>query len=451
MPIKDVKDKSVTILGAARSGIAAAKLLQKKMANVFVSDSAEENKKRDEMQILQNHKINNEFGQHSKKVFDADFVVLSPGIPSQSAIVQELFLNNIPVYSELEIASWFCASPIIAITGSNGKTTTTTLLGEMIQTELPQSIVAGNIGNAFSDFVLDSKSSDWAVLEVSSFQLETIDTFHPRIVILLNLAPNHLDWYDSYEDYVNAKLLILKNLQKDDYLIYNADDKLLRENVRNSSAIKRTFSLKNTDVSIFMHENQIVFEDRMLIKTDEIRLNGNHNYQNAMAAVLAAKIAGIDDHNISHVLKDFKSIEHRLEFVNDINGIHFINDSKATTIESLAVALTSFQTPIILIAGGKDKGSDYRNLKTLIAENVREVILIGSAKEKMLEAWQDIVPIHPSESLGDAVETAYNLAKSGENVLLSPACSSFDMFKDFEDRGKQFKKLVHKLKFKYEN
>ena len=447
----DVKDKTIVVLGAARSGLAAAILLQKKQANVFVSDNAEENQKKTEMQILQDQQINYEFGQHSNKVFDADFVVLSPGIPSQSAIVQELLSKNIPVYSELEIASWFCASPIIAITGSNGKTTTTTLLGEMLRTESPQSIVAGNIGNAFSEVVLESEESNWAAVEVSSFQLETIDNFHPRVVIILNLAPNHLDWYDSYEDYINAKLLILKNLQDGDYLIYNADDKLLHEKVRNCPAKKKTFSLQDTNASIFVHKNEIIYEDKILIKTDEIRLNGNHNYQNAMAASLAAKIAGIDDQTISRVLKDFKGVEHRLEFVSEVKGISFINDSKATTVESLGVALTSFQTPIILIAGGKNKGSDYGKLNTLIGENVREVILIGSAKEKMSEAWRAIVPIHLSDTLTDAVEMAYRLAKPGENVLLSPSCSSFDMFKDFEDRGKKFKEIVYKLKFKHEN
>jgi len=447
----DVKEKNITVLGAARSGLAVAKLLHIKQANVFVSDQAGKSTKQVEMRILENQQIDYEFGQHSARILNSDFVVLSPGIPSHSSIVQKIISKNIPVYSELEIASWFCASPIIAITGSNGKTTTTTLLGEMLRTEKPQSIVAGNIGNAFSDVVLESNESNWAALEVSSFQLETIDKFHPRVVLILNLAPNHLDWYDSYEAYIEAKLLILKNLQDDDYLIYNADDQLLSEKVQNFPAKKKTFSIRNTDATIFIKNNEIISDDERLISTDEICLNGNHNYQNTMAASLAAKISGIDDRNITRILTEFKGVEHRLEFVTKIRDINFINDSKATTVESLGVALTSFETAIILIAGGKDKGSDYSKLNKLIADNTREVILIGSAKEKMSESWQKIISIHKSETLTDAVEMAFNLARPGENVLLSPACSSFDMFKDFEDRGKKFKEIAHKLKSKYEN
>jgi len=447
----NVKDKNIVVLGAARSGLAVAKLLHQKQANVFVSDQAEATTKQVEMQILEDQQIDYEFGQHSKRILDSDFIVLSPGIPRHSSIVQEIYSKGIPIYSELEIAFWFCSSPIIAITGSNGKTTTTTLLGEILRTVTPQSIVAGNIGNAFSDVVLESNESNWAAIEVSSFQLETIDKFHPRVVVILNLAPNHLDWYDSYDAYIEAKLLILKNLQDDDYLIYNADDQLLSEKVQECQAKKRTFSLRKSDSSIIIKNNEIISNDKKLISTNEIRLNGNHNYQNAMAASLAANIAGIDDQNISDVLTEFKGVEHRLEFVTTIRDINFINDTKATTVESLGVALTSFETPIILIAGGKDKGSDYNKLNNLIAEYAREVILIGSAKEKMSDSWEKIIPIHKSETLTDAVEMAFNLARAGENVLLSPACSSFDMFNDFEDRGKKFKEIVHKLKNKYEN
>ena len=290
----DIKDKKIVILGAARSGLAAAKLLHKKQAVVFVSDHADQSEKQEAIKILRDQQISYEFGQHSDKVFEADLVVLSPGISSRLKIVWELRSKGIPVFSELEIASWFCASPIIAVTGSNGKTTTTTLLGEMLRTEMPQSIVAGNIGNAFSDFVLDSNKSNWAAIEVSSFQLETIDTFHPRVVVILNLAPNHLDWYDSFEDYIRAKLFVLKNLQKDDYLIYNADDTLLEDRIRSSPAKKKTFSLSKSNATFFKEKNKLILEEQILITTDQIRLNGNHNYQNAMAAALAAKIAGIE-------------------------------------------------------------------------------------------------------------------------------------------------------------
>jgi UDP-N-acetylmuramoylalanine--D-glutamate ligase len=234
-------------------------------------------------------------------------------------------------------------------------------------------------------------------------------------------------------------------------LIYNADDPLLDEKVRSCPAKKKSFSLRDINASIFKNKNEIITEDKILIKTDQIRLKGNHNYQNAMAASLAAKIAGIGDKNISRVLNDFKGVEHRLEFVIEIGDIKFINDSKATTVESLGVALTSFETPIILIAGGKDKGSDYIKLNKLIVENVREVILIGSAKDKISDAWKNIITIHKSDTLAEAVETAFNLAKPGENILFSPACSSFDMFKDFEDRGNKFKEIVHKLKLRHEN
>jgi UDP-N-acetylmuramoylalanine--D-glutamate ligase len=243
----------------------------------------------------------------------------------------------------------------------------------------------------------------------------------------------------------------MKNLTESDYLIYNADDELLSEKVHDCPAIKRTFSVQEKSASIFLENDNIICEDKNLIHINQIQLKGFHNYQNAMAGILAAKIAGTDDQNIVKVLKSFRGVEHRLEYVREIEGVNFINDSKATTLESLAVALTSFQSPIVLIAGGKDKGSDYSKLNKLISENVRQVILIGSAKEKMSESWHDIVPVHLSDSLADAVETAFGLAESGENILLSPACSSFDMFKDFEDRGKQYKELVYNLKFKHEN
>ena len=449
--MKNVGNKSVVILGAARSGLAAARLLNKKGARVFVSDHAAAEDKQAELNILKNEGIKFEFGTHSEKIFEADFVVLSPGIQKTSAIVKNIMAKRISLYSELEVAYWFCKSPIIAITGSNGKTTTTSLLGEMLKAESPGSIVAGNIGDAFSDHVEESKESDWAVVEVSSFQLETIDTFHPQIVILLNLAPNHLDWYKSYNDYVNAKMLIMKNLNSNDYLIFNKDDSLLSEKVENCPARKLTFSLSDAAAGTFLQDNTLFVNERPLIATEEIKLRGFHNYQNSMAASLAAILAGIKKDTIKKVLREFKGIEHRLEFVTEINGVFFINDSKATTVESLAVALTSFESPIILIAGGKDKGSDYSKLNQLIIENTKHVVLIGAAKSKMAKAWDKIISLHPAETLTEAIEKAFDLASPGDNILLSPACSSFDMFKDFEDRGRSFKEIVRQLKNKYEN
>jgi len=446
-----VENKKITILGAARSGIAAARLLKKQRARVFVSDFAPADHKQFEIEFLKKENIPCEFNIHSEKVFDADFVVLSPGIPKKSAIVENIISKGIPVYSELEVASWFCRSPIIAITGSNGKTTTTSLLGKMLRAKFTHSIVAGNIGEAFSDYVLESDESHWAAVEVSSFQLETIHSFHPHIVILLNLSPNHLDWYESYKEYIGAKTQILKNLDHDDYLIYNLDDKLICEIVKECPAKKLSFSLNITNALASSHNNVLHLDGKSLIRTEEIKLNGSHNYQNAMAATIAADIAGINRSSIIKVLKTFEGVEHRLEYVTDINGVHFIYDSKATTVESLQVALTSFRSPIILIAGGKDKGGDYSKINHLISKNVRRAVLIGAAKDRMADTWDDLIPLCRSDSLAEAIKIALDQAKPGENVLLSPACSSFDMFKDFEDRGQKFKEIVRTLKKKYEN
>ena len=447
----DVTNKHIVVLGAARSGLAVARLLKHNGARVFVSDLAEAGTKSNEIIFLQKEAIAFEFGVHSDKILEADFIVLSPGIPPTSTVVKRINARGIPIFSELEIAYRFCQSPIIAITGSNGKTTTTTLLGEMLRWEKPQSIVAGNIGEALSDHVAQSQPSDWAAVEVSSFQLETIDQFHPRIVVLLNLAPNHLDWYENYEAYVAAKIKIIDNLDQDDYLIYNGDDDLLVDKIKNSPAHKECFSLKNTSARAYYKGDTLYLDKKPLVAVNEMPLRGKHNYQNAMAAAMAAEQTGIKILTIQSVLKSFHGVEHRLEFVSTINGIHFINDSKATTVESLAVALNSFKTPIILIAGGKDKGGDYSKLNHLIKQNVRKVVLIGAASPKMAQTWQDLVPVHLSSSLQSAIADAFSAAEKGDNVLLSPACSSFDMFKDFEDRGRQFKHFVHELKEKYES
>jgi len=445
--MKEIKNKNITILGAARSGIAAAELLLKLGAKVFVSDSANKENKVDEIDVLKGLGIPFEFGQHSEIVTESDFVVLSPGIPVASEIVQTVLNKNIPVLSEIEIAAWFCKSPMIAVTGSNGKTTTTTLIGEMLETEQPNRIQAGNIGDPFAAQVMESSAENWAVIEVSSFQLETIEKFHPKVVALLNLAPNHLDRYDGkYEKYVDAKLNVLKNLDSNDFIIYNFDDELLTEKIQKSNAKKISFSAKNKSANSYLNGTDLIVENEVLIDINEIKLNGIHNYMNIMAAVLASHIAGISNDSIRNVLKEFAGVEHRLEFVRELNGIQYVNDTKATTVESLAVALQSFDHPIVLIAGGKDKGSDFSKLNQLIEEYTREVILIGAAKEKISENWKSITSIHFADTLEEAIQLATKIAKEKDTVLLSPACASFDMFSDYEDRGRQFKSIVNRLK-----
>lgn len=445
----NLKRKRVTILGAARSGMAAARLLKNMGAQIFVSDSAASDKKGSEIQALQEVGIEFEFGRHSERIFSADLAVLSPGIPVRSDLVQKFLQRKIPVYSEIEIAAWYCRSPFIAVTGSNGKTTTTTLIGEMLKKRYADAVIAGNIGAAFAEFVERSSSASWAVVEVSSFQLETIDSFHPRQAVVLNFAPNHLDRYDSYNDYLQAKWRITKNLQADDRFIYNAADALLSDWAAKLSANLRGFDIEGRSQFPAYFDGQAIFlEGRKLIEVRDMPLRGNHNYMNAMAAALAAIHAGVPHHHIAEVLASFKGVEHRLEFVAEKDGVRFINDSKATTVESLAVALQSFNEPIILIAGGKDKGSDFSRLNDLIKKHVKEIVLIGKATEKMAAEWSELAPVYRAQSLHDAVSRAQASAVAGEVVLLSPACASFDMFSDFEDRGRQFKQLVHQLQEK---
>ncbi len=444
--IKQVENKKITVLGAARSGIAAARLLKNFGADVFVSDLAKERDKAAQADELKQAAIPFEFGRHSDRVFEADFVVLSPGIPVASSVVRKLIKMKVPVYSEIEAASWFCRSQVIAVTGSNGKTTTTTLIGEMLKRAYPDAIVAGNIGRAFSEYVADSQRDSWAVVEVSSFQLETIDTFHPRQAVVLNFAPNHLDRYERYEQYLQAKWRVTMNLAANDILIYNAADEKLSGWVEKVQCRKQGFD-KDGDLNqaAAYSDGKILLNGKPLIDVKDMHLKGIHNYMNAMAAALAAANAGVASTDIRAVLADFKGVEHRLEPVAEIDGVKYINDSKATTVESLSCALQSFEAPIVLIAGGKDKGSDFSGLNTLIEKNVKEIILIGVSAEKISESWQGIKPLQCAASLKEAVQKAAQAAEVGDVVLLSPACASFDMFSDFEDRGRQFKRIVMQL------
>ncbi len=440
----DVKNKHITVLGAARSGIAAARLLKERGALVFVSDMAAAEEKAAEKKNLEQAGIEYEFGQHSGRVFQSDAIILSPGIPYASNVVQSAARRNIAVYSEIEAAYWFNRSPLIGVTGSNGKTTTTSLIGEMLRRQDPEAIVAGNIGSAFSDHVGQSAPGRWAVVELSSFQLETIDRFRPDVAVVLNFSPNHLNRYHSYEAYQQAKWRITLNQTEEDLIVHNADDVLLGPRVERHVARKAGFSLK-VETDAFYRDNALYLRGTKLIDTADMALSGGHNYMNALAAALAADAAGVSREDIAAVLRTFAGLEHRLEKVRELDGVLYVNDSKATTLESLSWALQSFDRPVILIAGGQDKGSTFTRINPLIRDHVKALVLIGMAAEKMAASWQELAPVTRAGSLEDAVTAARDLAQKGDVVLLSPACASFDMFRDYEQRGKLFKKIVNGL------
>lgn len=441
-----VKGKKITVLGAARSGISAAVTLTRNGAQVFVSDLGAPKNREETEKLFLKEGITWEFNQHSERVLNAESVILSPGIPVRSQIVQRVLAKKIPVVSEVEAAWWLNKAQIIGVTGSNGKTTTTSLIGAMLQAENPKAFIAGNIGTAFSDFVAETEPDQWGVVELSSFQLETIKDFKPKVMVVLNFAPNHLDRYDSYDDYINAKWRITKNYSEQDFFVYNGKDSELSKRAEQLKCKKASFVLnrKNDSGAAFLN-GKIWFYGQACVDVNEIVLKGPHNYMNIMAAGLAALHSGVSMEKIASAIKQFSGIEHRLEWVKEHAGVRYFNDSKATTIESLEVALNSFDEPVVLIAGGKDKGSDFSRLNQTVKKRAKAAVLIGSSKEIIAKSWEELIPIEMAQTMEEAVKKARSIAQKGEIVLLSPACASFDMFSDYEDRGRVFKQIVKSI------
>jgi len=451
----DVQGKYITIAGAARSGIAAAILLKRKGAEVFVSDNgviAPPAQKR-----LEQNGIQFEQKGHTSKAWKANFLVVSPGVPTNSSIVQYYIQQKKKVYSELEVASWFCKGNIIGITGTNGKTTTTTWLDHLWNTAHRNHITAGNIGLAFSDIVEDVEPDMEVILEVSSFQLDFIDTFKPKISLLLNITPDHLDRYDhKFENYIQAKLNIFKNQTESDYLIYSYDDPVIRRVLldmpRGSKSPKLlAFSIRNkVPEGAFIHGDEIIFRinnrEEVLMKAEKISLKGQHNLNNGLATALAARASEIKNEAIRDSLMSFEGVEHRLEFVRELDGVRYINDSKATNVNAVWYALDSFQSPMVVIMGGRDKGNDYSELVNLLRKKVHTIIAIGEGKEEIQKQLNNVVPhIIPADTMEQAVRLGRKWSNKGDIVLLSPACSSFDMFDNYEHRGKEFKRYVNNL------
>ena len=448
-----ISGRKVTIVGAARSGVAAAELLHARGASVFVTDSGPADRLAPAVEKLRAAGIQAETGGHSGRALDADFIVVSPGVPATAQILHTAAERRIPVYSELEAASWFCPAPVVAVTGTNGKTTTTSLIGRMIGDMHRPHVVAGNIGTAFSAVVRDIQPSATVVLEVSSFQLERIESFHPAIAILLNITPDHLDRYDGVmEKYIDAKCRIFERQGKGDTFIYNFDDPLARSVVSRVPAGVTTLAYgieKRFDEGAYVDNGSLVTSvaggRTEIIQTSAISIPGIHNLGNAMAATLAAMSAGIMPASIRATLRNFKGVEHRLEFVRTLGGVSYVNDSKATNVDSVWYALQSFQAPIVLFLGGRDKGNDYSRLNELVRRHVKHIVAIGESAPKVVAAFSGIVPVTTGDSMEKAVAIAKSTAVSGDIVLLSPACASFDWYDNYEHRGRVFKSIVNAL------
>jgi UDP-N-acetylmuramoylalanine--D-glutamate ligase len=444
-------NKKVSVIGAAQSGVAVAKLLRANGAIVYVSDAAAAEKLQIPITELQASGIEFETGKHTDRVYDCELMVISPGVPSKAPVVVEAQKRSIKVVSELEVGSWFCRAPLVAITGSNGKTTTTTLTGRILSDAAKKHIVAGNIGTAFSSLVLELAETDVAVLEVSSFQLDHIEKFRPRISMLLNITADHMDRYNhSMEQYAASKSRIFQNQRSDDILICNGDDEWTRRMTVQVPCRKFPFSVQQKlNKGACVENNKLVTYIRgtrtEIIDIDQIFIRGKHNLYNAMAASLAGQLLGVDPASIRTTLKTFEGVEHRLEFVRELNHVRYYNDSKATNVDSVWYALQAFKEPIILLLGGRDKGNDYSRLMQLVQKQVKTIIAIGESAAKVEEAFRGTTVISKAASMDEALSTARFLAQPGDIVLLSPACASFDWFNNYEHRGKTFKELVNKL------
>ena len=456
MNIKDrdkieIKGKKVVVLGLALSGVSAATLAIYKGADVFVSDQGNSQSLADSFNELKKIGSKGEIGKHSDKIYDADLWVISPGIPQNSKLIENAIEKEIPIVSEIEFASWYTEAPIIAIKGRNGKTTTAHILENMVQSDELHGLMAGNVGIPFSSMVLNDLNNPnskrvW-ILEISSFQMEFIVHFKPFISIFLNITPDHLDRYNSMKEYIAAKMNMCSNQSKDDFIVYNVEDNILVEEIAESTSRKIAFGLNYHPEAIFQPNRTKIYtqEHATLIQMDEILIPGQHNLLNSLAAATAANIIGITNQDICSILSTFSGVPHRLEKVSEINGVTYINDSKATNLDAVQVALESFSQPVILLLGGMDKGGDFRSLLPHTHKYLKTVIAFGQAKEIILLAVGDAVRSTSAMDLNEALSLAQNYSQPGDIVLLSPGCASFDQFDNFEQRGNHFKKLVNTI------
>ena len=436
------QNKNAVVLGAGLSGTAAALLLKSNGADVTVLDSADETKLlKSTIDNLRADGVRVITGAAADQSRDSyDLVVLSPGIDPDSGLAQNFASQNVEMIGELELGWQFCERPVIAITGTNGKTTTTELIAQMLNACGQRTIACGNIGKPLTQVVRDQSKFDVLTVEVSSFQLETIKSFRPTIAVWLNFAPDHLDRYSSVREYRAAKLRIFENQTADDVAVVNAS-----ENIPQLRGRRITFSAYNDQADFRLSGNTIYFQNRLVLPLAEAKLRGSHNIENLMATLATGHARGLSFEQMLPPLCRYEPQPHRCEFVRTVSGVDYVNDSKATNLDAVEKALLAQTKPVVLIAGGKDKGFDFRPLQSRVKEKARAAILIGEMAERIRQDWREATRCELAGSLPDAVERAHAIAQSGEVVLFSPGTSSFDMFKSYADRGDQFRSLVRAL------
>ena len=451
----NIKDKKVLLVGLAKTGVSTIKKLDKLGASIVVTDIKPKEKLEDILSQLNGlNNVEYILGSHPEDISDIDLTIVSPGVPLDLPFIEKLKESNVKIIGEVELAYTLSNNPIfVGITGTNGKTTTTSLVGEIFKEANRDTYIVGNIGNPVIDTVDYTDKNSVLVTELSSFQLESIDTFRPKVSSILNITEDHLNRHHTMENYINAKARIFENQEKSDFSILNYDDSIVRSLNKNNNASILYFSRKEkVDQGVYLDENNNIVisidgKQITVLNRNELSLPGDHNLENAMAAILMTYVVGVDLEVIKHVLITFKGVEHRLEFVTNKNGIMFVNDSKGTNPDSTIKAIGSYERPIILIAGGMDKHSDFTDMMKCATKNVKELVLLGETADKIeasarKEGLENITKV---KNMEEAVKKAYELAKDGDVVLLSPGCASWDMYPNFEARGLDFKENIYKL------